>query len=301
MSKDGSRKIAPVTRGILYMIAASALISANDAGIKYLINAGGFHSLEVVFFRNLFGVLAFAPFYWRLGMASLRTERFGFHLFKNVLQTSSIAAYFWALGLVPLADAAALGFMSPIFASIGAIVFMGERSRIMRWVCIGIGFVGMVILLGPGLTGEINFGALLILAATIIGSVVRLMTKSMIRTESASTIVIYLSVTVTILTFIPSLFVWVWPSWTQWLLFVAIGASGSACHWLMTEALKHGDVTAIEPMSYTRLVWAAFFGIVFFGQVPGLATWVGGAIIITGAVLLLRIETREKRQISEPK
>ena len=113
MSKDGNSRIdaatpkmKPVTRGILYMIAASALISANDAAIKVLITQG-FHSLEVVFFRNLFGVLAFLPFYLRLGMASLRTERFGFHLFKNVLQTVSIVAYFWALGLISLADAAA--------------------------------------------------------------------------------------------------------------------------------------------------------------------------------------------------
>ena len=287
----------PVTRGILYMIAASALISANDAAIKVLITQG-FHSLEVVFFRNLFGVLAFLPFYLRLGMASLRTERFGFHLFKNVLQTMSIVAYFWALGLISLADAAALGFMQPIFASIGAILFMGERSRAIRWVCIATGMVGMLILLSPGLTGTLNLGTLLVIGATMVGACVRLMTKNLIRTDSASTIVIYLSVTVTVLTFIPSLFVWVWPTFWQWVLFIAIGASGSACHWLMTEALKHGDVTAIEPMNYTRLVWAAFFGVLIFGNVPGLATWVGGAIIITGAVLLLQIETRERQRIS---
>ena len=304
MSKDGNSRIdaatpkmKPVTRGILYMIAASALISANDAAIKVLITQG-FHSLEVVFFRNLFGVLAFLPFYLRLGMASLRTERFGFHLFKNVLQTVSIVAYFWALGLISLADAAALGFMQPIFASIGAILFMGERSRVIRWVCIATGMVGMLILLSPGLTGTLNLGTLLVIGATMVGACVRLMTKNLIRTDSASTIVIYLSVTVTVLTFIPSLFVWVWPTFWQWVLFIAIGASGSASHWLMTEALKHGDVTAIEPMNYTRLVWAAFFGVLIFGNVPGLATWVGGAIIITGAILLLHIETRERHRIS---
>jgi drug/metabolite transporter (DMT)-like permease len=289
--------LKPVTRGIMYMIAASALISANDAAIKVLITQG-FHSLEVVFFRNLFGVLAFLPFYWRLGLASLRTERFGFHLLKNLLQSISICAYFWALGLISLADAAALGFMQPIFSSAGAILFMGERSRMIRWACIVIGMVGMLILLAPGMTGTLNLGTILVIGATVVGACVRLMTKNLIRTDSASTIVIYLSVTVTVLTFIPSLFVWVWPNVWQWMLFVAIGASGSACHWLMTEALKHGDVTAIEPMNYTRLVWAAFFGIVIFGNVPGLATWVGGAIIITGAILLLRVETREKQRIS---
>jgi drug/metabolite transporter (DMT)-like permease len=289
--------LKPVTRGILYMIAASALISANDAAIKVLITQG-FHSLEVVFLRNLFGVLAFLPFYWRLGLHSLRTERFGFHLLKNVLQTGSIACYFWALGLINLADAAALGFMQPIFSSIGAILFMGERSRAIRWICIVIGVAGMLILLSPGLTGTLNLGTLLVVAATIVGAAVRLMTKNLIRTDSASTIVIYLSVTVTVLTFIPSLFVWVWPTFWQWVLFGAIGASGSACFWLMTEALKHGDVTAIEPMNYTRLVWAAFFGMLIFGNVPGLATWLGGAIIITGAILLLRVETRERQRIS---
>jgi drug/metabolite transporter (DMT)-like permease len=279
------------------MLAASALISANDAGIKVLISEG-FHSLEVVFFRNFFGVLAFLPFYWQLGLASLKTKRFGFHLFKNILQTASIASYFWALGLISLADAAALGFMQPIFSSIGAILFMGERSRLIRWACIVIGMIGMAILLGPSLSGEMNLGTMLVLGATVVGAAVRLQTKNLIRTESASTIVIYLSVTVTIATFIPSLFVWIWPNWWQWLLFLAIGTSGSACHWLMTAALKHGDVTAVEPMSYTRLVWAAMFGILIFGQVPGLATWVGGAIIITGAIMLLRVESRERLRIS---
>ena len=156
----------------------------------------------------------------------------------------------------------------------------------------------MLIIVRPGFS-DVNIGVWMVVGATVIGATCRLMTKSLIRTDSAATIVLYLSITVTVLTFVPALFVWTWLSLEQWLLFIAIGMSGSATHWLSTEALKHGDVTVMEPIAYTRLVWAAIFGIVVFGQVPGLATWVGGVIIIVGAMLLLRVETMEKRRNSK--
>ena len=294
MIRDG--RIAPVALGILFMVISAGLISANDAVIKSLIGEG-VHPIEIVFFRNLFGALALAPLYVRLGIGALRTQRFGFHLFKNCLQTVSIVAYFWSLAFIPLADAAALGFMNPIYASIGAILFMREPSRIMRWMSIAIGFVGMLIIIRPGFA-QANVGVLLVVGATIIGAVARLMTKSLIRTDSAAIIVVYMSVTVTIATFIPALFVWSSPSPTQWLWFAAIGVMGSAGHVLMTEALKLGDVTAVEPVTYTRLVWAAFFGFAVFGDIPGIWTWVGGVVIVIGAILLLRAETRERRPIS---
>lgn len=277
------------------MVISAGLICANDAVIKFLIH-DGLHPIEIVFFRNLFGALAFLPLYLRMGVSSLRTQRFGFHLSKNLLAAGSIVCWFWGLAYMPLADAAALGFMSPIYASIGAILFMREPSRMIRWASILIGFAGMIVIVRPGF-GALNVGVALIVGATVIGAVGRLMTKSLTRIDGAATIVVYMSVTVTVATFVPALFVWSWPTPMQWLWFAAIGAMGSAGHVLMTHALKLGDVTVIEPVTYVRLVWAAAFGFAVFGDFPVWQTWLGGIVIIVGAVLLLRAETREKRPV----
>jgi drug/metabolite transporter (DMT)-like permease len=186
--------------------------------------------------------------------------------------------------------------MSPIYASIGAIVLLREPSRLVRWLSIAIGFAGMLVIIRPGF-GVMNAGVALVIAATVIGATGRLMTKSLTRTDTAATIVVYMSATVTVATFIPALFVWSWPTPTQWLWFVVIGAMGSAGHWLATRALKLGDVTVIEPVTYVRLIWAGFFGFAVFGDFPAWQTWLGGIVIILGAVLLLRVETRDKPRI----
>ncbi len=294
----GGWTIAPAARAMLYMFLSAGLITSVDACTKYMIREG-LHPIEIVFFRNLFGTLVLLPVYVRLGLGALRTDHKGEHIFRNLMGAVAVISYFWALAYMPIVQAVVLGFMSPIYTAIGAILFLREPSRLMRWVSIVLGLIGMVIIVRPGTT-EFNMGFLLMLFANLGGATSRLMTKRLSRTDSASTIVVYASLTIVIATFVPALFVWQWPTLEQWVILVAIGAVGSAGQVLMTAALRYADVTVTEPVTYTRLLWAAGIGFLAFTELPDAATWVGGLIIIAGAVLLLHSEARRAPPVGNP-
>ena len=121
------------------------------------------------------------------------------------------------------------------------------------------------------------------------------MTKSLSRTESASTIVAYMSLTLTVVSFALAVFVWTWPSLEMWLWFCALGAMGSVAHVIQARAYKDGDVTLVEPATFLRLVWAALVGFVVFGEVPQIWSWIGGGIIMIGVLMLIRTEAKSSR------
>ena len=122
------------------------------------------------------------------------------------------------------------------------------------------------------------------------------MAKSLARTDSPETIVFYMSLTILVVSFIPALSVWTWPAMNVWFWLVALGVGGSFAHVVQTHSYRVGDVTAVEPASYFRLIWAALFGFVIFGEVPEVWTWIGTAIIVTGAFILTRNESRQGKK-----
>ncbi len=202
--------------------------------------------------------------------------------------------WFTALTHIQLAEATALSFTTPIYASIAAIYFMGEPSRLSRWAAAGIGLIGMLILVRPGFA-EVNIGVLLVIGSAALIAMVKLMIKSLARTDPPATIVAIMSVTLSVFTFFPALPYWSWPSAKMFLVFAAMGAVGAIAHLVQTYSYRDGEITAVEPAGYMRLVWAAAMGFVLFGEVPGIWVWFGALVIIAGAFLLLRDEVRTAR------
>ena len=278
------------TRAILIMIFSGGLLSVNDSFIKAL-QLDGMHVFEVVFFRNFFALISLLPLYVRTGPRQLLTRRLGLHVVRNILQAVSMTLWFWALAFLALAEATTLGFTSPVYTSIGAIIFLAEPPKRERWLATGIGPAGVLIFIRPGF-GEVNIGVWMITGPAITGAAVKLMAKSLTRTETPTTIVVYMSQILTIITFVPALFVWSWPEPGQWLQLIAIGVVGAIAHVLATEAYKLDEVTALEPVIFTRLIWAAAIGFFTFGEFPGLWSWAGAAVIIFGAALLMRAEAQ---------
>ncbi|MAF50054.1 MAG: DMT family transporter [Rhodospirillales bacterium] len=275
-------------RAILIMILSGGILSVNDAFIKAL-QLDGMHVFEVVFFRNLFALISLLPLYARLGARQLLTGRLGLHIVRNILQAVSMTLFFWSLAFLALAEAATLSFTSPIYTSIGAIIFLAEPSLRVRWIAIAIGLAGMLIFIRPGFA-EINIGVWMVTGAAITGAAVKLMTKSLTRTEAPTTIVVYMSLILAIVTLVPALLVWTWPEPSQWTQLVGIGVLGAIAHVLATEAYRLGEVTALEPVIFTRVIVSAAIGYVAFGEFPGLWSWAGAAVIIAGAALLMRAE-----------
>jgi drug/metabolite transporter (DMT)-like permease len=188
--------------------------------------------------------------------------------------------------------------MVPVFASIGAIFIMREPSQMSRWISIIIGFIGMIVILRPGFA-DISFGTWLVLGGTIFVATSKLMTKSLSRTESPSTIVAYMSFTVTIISFVMASFVWTWPTLEMWLWFIALGGMGSIAHVMQVQSYKDGEITMVEPATFLRLVWAALVGFVVFGEVPQIWSWIGGGIIMVGIFMLIRSEAKGSKPTAE--
>lgn len=259
------------------------------------------HPVEIVFFRCFFSIFVLLPYFLKAGLGRLKTRRLGFHVTRGAFHTVSMTAWFTAVAITPLAEATALSFMIPVYTSIGAILFLSERSQIGRWLAVAVGFAGMLVIVWPdlggfrnGTGGTISLGAALVTLSAISVAVSKVMTKSLARTESTPSIVFYFTVNLSIFTFIPMLFLWKTPSLTALLWLIAIAVLGTFAHLCMTQGYREGDLSAVEPANFVRLVWAATFAFAIFGEVPAIWTWAGAAIIMVGTLYLMRREAQRR-------
>jgi drug/metabolite transporter (DMT)-like permease len=287
----------PTACGIILVIAASGFFAAMHASVRYV--SADMHPWEIGFFRNLFGFLVFAPIMLRSGLRLLLTRRLMLHAMRGTLNGASMLAWFTALSLMPLADATSLSLTGPLFVTLGAIFFLGETVRARRWLALGAGVVGTLIIIRPGVS-DISLGTGLVLISAVLVAGSKLMAKSLSRTDGTITIVAYLSLVMTIVTFVPALFVWRAPTLTEIGWLAAIGALGSTGHLLVVRAYKYADVSAVEPVTFSRLVFAALAGYLVFGEIPGLWVWVGGGMIVAATTYIAHRETVAERTKSNP-
>ena len=288
---------SPNLLAIFLMIISVGVASGLDSVVKLVANQG-MHPIQIVFFRNLFGLVVILPIFLKFGFNQLRTKRLKFHVVRGGIQSTAMVSWFTAITLIPLAEATALSFLMPIYASVGAILIMGEPSRQSRWIAIAIGFIGMLVILRPGLV-EISLGSIFVIGSGVAIAISKLMAKSLTRTETPATIVFYMSLMVTFISFFPAVFFWQWPPLELWIWLLLLGAGGSFAHIIQTHSYRMGEMTVVEPMSYFRLIWASAFGFLLFGEVPEVWTWIGTVIIIIGALLLTREESQKKDQVPE--
>lgn len=241
--------------------------------------------IEVAFFRNLFGFVVLLPAILRSRFAAFRTTKLHLHALRGGVNSVSMMMFFSALAITPLAEATALAYTSPLFMTIGAVLVLGETIRVRRVIALLIGFVGALIVLRPGVV-PIGLGPMLVIGSALLWAISMIDIKILSRTDSSLTIATYMVVFLTPITFAAALFVWQWPSWDQLGWLFLLGALGSAGHILFAEAFKHADTTVLMPLDFTKLIWAAIIGFLFFGQVPDLWTWVGGSIIFASATYI---------------
>ena len=250
---------------------------------------------EVAFFRNLFGLLALAPLFFRLGPAPLKTRRIGMHLLRAGLQAGGMLCFFTAVTLIPLAEITALSFSAPLFATVLAIILLGERVRLRRMTALVIGFIGVLVVLRPGVEA-LSVGAMLVIGSSLGWAAAMTMIKSLSRTDTAFALTFYAALFMTPLTFIPAVFEWTHPSFAQlgWLLM--LGTLGTVGHLAFAQALKIAEMSAVLPLDFLRLVWASMIGIWFFGEVPTLWSLAGGAMIFAGASYIAFREAQISRE-----
>ena len=252
------------------------------------------HAFEIVFFRNLLGSLVLLPWFVRGGITPLKTRQLWLHVIRVGISIVSTFAFYMALIIAPLAQVTALSFLGPIIGAFLATLFLGEIVRIRRWAAILFGFAGTFIVLRPGV-GTIEFGAVLALASAIGWGFSMTLVKFLSRTESSVTIMSYNIMLMTPLSLLAALYVWQWPTWTHLMWLGAIGLITTAAGLAFTQAIKDSAINVVVPLDFFRLIWIAIIGFVFYGEVPTIFTWIGGAMIFGSATYIAYRESKLTR------
>ncbi len=280
---------APV-RGAIWMMGSTAAWAMMAALTRHL--SGEIHVFEIVFFRSLFGMAFLLPWLFRKGLRGIYTQRLGMHMARGFVGLATIYLVFSAIALSPLAELAAIMTLRPIMATVAAVIVLGEAARGRRWSATIIGFIGALIILRPGLN-EVSTGTMLMLAAVVLMATLSIIMKSLSRTETPDCIVTWQMVIFTPLTLIPALYVWQTPSLPQLAIFVFIGMFGTLTQRGLTRAYAAADATVVLPFEFTRLVFSALLGFLFFAELPDMWTWVGGALIFAGTITMAHLEGRD--------
>jgi len=279
-------------RGALWMVLAAFSFAVMTTLIRKLSN--DIHPFELAFFRSLFGLLFMLPWFLRAGFGALKTERLGLHGFRALVGLVAMLLWFLALSLMPIAEATALNFTAPLFATVGAAVFLGEKVRARRWGATVAGFVGAIIIVRPE-GFDLGFATTLVLVASACMSMAVLSVKSLSRTESTNTIVLYMGLLMTPMSLIPALLYWTPPQPTDYLWFVVIGLFATIGQISMANAFASADISAVLPFDFSRLLFAAVFGFLLFSEEPDTWTWVGAVIIFSATLYTAHREARAAR------
>ncbi len=253
------------------------------------------HVLQTTFFRNAFALLFITPWLFSAGLSGLKTTRLRFHVLRSLNGFTAMVIWFLSLSLLPLADATALNFTIPLFVTLGAALFLGESLRLRRSLATLAGFMGVLIIIRPGFA-EVSLvtGLPVLAAAFMAGSM--LMVKALSRTENPHAMVFYMNLFMTILSIVPALFVWIWPSWEIWLMGAFIGFLGVVCHIGINKAMKLSEASTLAPLDYTRMPVTAGLAFLFFGEFPDLWTWLGAFVIMGSSFYITRREAQLARE-----
>lgn len=276
-------------RGMLLMLGATISFSLMHATIRHL--SEGLHPFQVAFFRNAFGLLVLAPLLIRHKGAPLRTRRLPLYLTRTMLNAIGMLSFFYALAIAPLAEVTALSFLGPIFATVLGVMLLGETVGVRRWMAIGIGFLGALVILRPGFE-SVGLGSVLAIVASFSFGLMVMVIKRLGTTESALSITTYMVALLVPVTLVPAIFVWQWPAWEQWPWLLVMGGLGSAAHLMMSGAIKLAPTNVVMPVDFARLVWMALIGYMLFFEVPTIFTWIGGFMIFASATYVAYRESQ---------
>ena len=282
----------PHLRAALLMLGSTLLFGLMTIAIR--LASATLHTFEIAFFRNFFGLVAALPLVVRHGPDLLRTTQLPRYLFRCVIGVVSMMAGFWAIGHLPLAQAVALSYSTPIFVTIAAVLFLHEQVRARRWAAVALGFVGVLVIVRPG-SAHFSAGTLVALVAAVLSGVVSIQIKQLSKVDPADRIVVFTTSLWVPMSLLPALAGWRWPEGIAWVWVIAAGFLGTGGHMLWTRALKLGDVSALTPISFMQLPLVAVAGWLLFQEPVDRWTATGATIIFVANAYIAHREARLSR------
>ncbi|MGN7771210.1 DMT family transporter [Phyllobacterium sp. 22552] len=284
-----SLKIASVC----VFVGMSSLLKASDG-----IPAG-----QLVFFRSFFAifpVIAFIAWQGQLAVAFKTKEPFS-HFWRGFVGVSAMSLSFYGLTKLPLPEAIAISYATPLLTVVCSAIFLKETVRLYRWSAVGVGLIGVLIILWPRMsffTGESEFGgdqaigALATLGGAGLAAIAMLLVRKLVQTERTPTIVVYFSIASSLIALVSFPFGWVWPTGLQATYLIMAGIAGGVAQILLTESYRHADMSAIAPFEYTSMLLGLAIGYLLFGDIPTWEMIIGATIVIGAGIFIIYREHR---------
>lgn len=289
--------------GILLRAASALSFSLMTASMKWASSLEPVSAGEMVFYRSLFGLPV--VMIWILsrgdGLAAIKTKRPLVHLWRCALGVTGILLIFEGLKHLTLADATTIGFTSPIFATLLSILFLSEKVGKHRWLAIALGFVGVVIVLRPGMEGAPSLvGLLFALTGALFAASVTVTLRRLGRTESATSIVFWFFIACCVVGGSISLFNGHSHSLMGYAILAGGGLAGGVAQLLMTSSLRHASVSTLAPLDYLQMVGAVILGWSLFSDVPTAGTLTGAGLIAFSGLYTAWRERVRNREVTPP-
>ena len=250
------------------------------------------------FLRFFFGFLIIAPFILKSNFNIYKTNNFKFHLIRSIINVPMMILGFAALMYIPLEQIKAIGFLSPILVVILSVLILKERIYVIRILALVIGFVGVLIILRPGII-EINVGAYMVLLSGLLWSTVIIITKFMSKEDSPMTILTYQYSFVSIFTLPLALIYWTNPTLISLFYTLLAAIVGTILHLCINNSYRLADLSIIQPVWFTQLIFASLFGFGIFGEIPDGWTWAGGILVFTSVLIITYRENYLKKDIAK--
>lgn len=284
--------------GISLKVLSAVVFTMMSATLKTLMDR--YPTGEVVFFRSFFALLPLGAWLaWRGDLINgLRTKNVIGHFKRGFLGTGGMGFGFAALSYLPLHDAIAIGYASPLIVVVLAAIILKEKIRAYRWTAVAVGFVGVMIMLSPYLSPETFAGGMragpalgavcaLLAAACSAGAMIQV--RRLTGTEKTGAIVFYFFILASALSFCTIILGWRMPDATDLALFILGGILGGIGQILLTECYRYADTSVIAPFEYTTMIWALLLGWFMFGDLPTPTILFGGSIVAgTGLFIVWR-------------
>ena len=278
-------------KGIAWMALTGLLFVAVTGIVRHL--GTDMSPVQAAFIRYAMGVVIMAPIILRVRWTRIASGRVGMFLTRGLVHGAGVMLWFYAMAHIPIAEVTALGFTAPIFTTIGAALFLGEKVRARRIGAVLMGFAGALIILRPGIA-VIDPGAIAQLVAAPLFAASFILAKKLTETDPTRVIVGGLTIIVTLVLLVPALLVWRTPTPVELGWLFATASFATAGHLTLTQAFRAAEITATQPVAFLQLVWATLLGYYAFGETPDMFTWIGAAVIAASATYIAHRELKNR-------
>ena len=290
--------LSPVVQAAILATVAMVVFSVVPPSVRLLSDT--MSSWQIVFTRTFFGFVGIGAYLAWSGLYELKSRQIGIHFIRSTFNFAGMVMWFWALGLVELAKGIAIHFTMPLFITLFAVIFLRERVEPRRLGAMLVGFIGVLIILRPGVI-ETGLPELAILGSAALYGGAVIFLKIVVREETPLAVTFYTNLFMALWCIVPTWMYWAPMTVDDILPILGLGVCGLFAPFLVAIALKKTDASLIAAFDFLRLPFTAAFGFALFGEIPDEFVWAGAAIIFVSTYYIARRETRRAQEAAGSK